>query len=81
MAELERATRVELALAHLQWGPDLVEAYRRAGRHAVASRELEALEEHARVAGLAPHRAATSRCRILVVPGELEQPSGRRCGG
>jgi hypothetical protein len=33
------------------------------------------------VAGLAPHRAATSRCRILVVPGELEQPSGRRCGG
>jgi hypothetical protein len=52
VAELERAARVELALAHLQWGRSR-RGVPQGGRHAVASRELEALEEHARVAGLA----------------------------
>jgi DNA-binding CsgD family transcriptional regulator len=71
VAEFERAVRAWEGGAlgvRLHWGADLVEAYRRAGRHAEASRELGGLEKLAREGGIAELRATAARCSVVLAP-------------
>jgi DNA-binding CsgD family transcriptional regulator len=74
-AELEPASRI-VARGGIRepnvipCGPELVEAYARAGRDRDAARELEALEHAAQSCGRRSALAAAARCRGLLAPNE-----------
>ncbi len=69
VVELERAFRISGAAAfsvRLQWGADLVEAYRNAGRRADAERVLKELIALRRRAGVMIGQPTVARCRALL---------------
>jgi DNA-binding CsgD family transcriptional regulator len=74
-AELEPVARIVLKGGIREpnvvpYGPELVEAYARLGRHEDAARELEALEQAAHACRRHSALAAAARCRGLLAPNE-----------
>src|SRR5262249_53817176 len=63
--------------AVIQWAPNLIEAYVRAGRDDDADRELGSFEQQARATERGWALATAARCRGLLDPDEFDEPFRR----